>query len=161
MILAEKLLIYSTLSCLLVLLTYAMLIYFFTMPFVWFSILSTGVAICGISHMLNLYVDQTYQMDKLDHYYTELHKEEPNWSAVALKSSVGILYFFAFIYLCCVCRYFKDIRTSVGVLSTSSTIVFKNIYVILVPFFAGILLLAWLAFWATSFILLLSTGNIT
>ena len=140
---------------------YAVLIYFMTMPFVWFSIFATGIGIVGLSYLLNLYVDERFKMNKFDLYYEEVGKDSPNWTALALKSSVGVLWALAVIYFCCVCCHARDIRISVSVLSTSSTIMFQNMFVVLVPLVSGCLLLAWMAWWLYCFMYLISTGKIT
>lgn len=130
------------------------------MPFVWFSIIASGVSIVGLSYLLNHYVNDKYGMDS-NLFRKEFEKEDPNYTAIALKSSVPLLWLFALIYFVCVCCHIRNIKVSVRILSTSSVIMFKNLYVIFIPLLSLIFVLTWLSFWLGGFMFLLSAGEIT
>jgi len=159
MIEARALFVYCILSCIGIMVAYSFLIYFMTMPFVWISILATGAGIIGLSYLLNHYVNMKYS--GISSFVDNLQSEEPNWTALALKSSVGLLWLFATIYFCCVFCHIADIRISVLVLATSAKVMLKNLYLILIPVISSLFVLAWFAWWSYNFMYLLSTGSIT
>jgi len=75
---------YCIFSCLGVLVVYALLMNYLTMPFVWVSLIATGLGVIGLSYVLHQYVTDTYGMGKIQVYLEEVSKEDPNWTAVAL-----------------------------------------------------------------------------
>ena len=95
--------IYTLISCLAILLAYSILIYYLPKPFIWITIITTGVGIVGLSYILNHYVNIKYS--GIESYLENLQSEEPNYMALTMKSSVAVLWLFAAIYFTCVFCY--------------------------------------------------------
>ena len=81
---AKHLFIYCIISCLVLLLLYAVVIYSMTMSFVWMTIVTTGLGIVGLSYLLMKYNDKEYKLSGASIYFAEFQKEDPNWTAIAL-----------------------------------------------------------------------------
>ena len=139
-------------------LVYSLLISFMTGPFIWVTIITTGVGFVGLSYILNHYVNLKYS--GIDSYIENLQSEEPNYMAIAMKSSVGLLWIFAAIYFTCVFCHISNIRISTLVLGTTSQIVLRNFYVLLIPAICTVKVVMWCVWWAYGLMYLLSTGEI-
>lgn len=129
-----------------------------TKTFIWISIIATGVGIIGLSYLLNHYVNIKYS--GIESYVENLQSEEPNFMAIAMKSSVAVLWLFAALYFGCIFCHIQNIRISTLVLGTSSQIVLRNIYILLIPAICSIKVMLWVVWWAYGFMYLLSTGNV-
>lgn len=64
-------------------------------------------------------------------------------------------------YLICLACMWKNIKISIAILKTTSTIVMKNVRILLIPFVEAIMVVGWTFFWLYSFFMLVSTGKIT
>jgi len=133
------------------------MIYYFTGIVVWVSIISTGFGILALAMLVKSYRSKHYG----------LHRQTAKGQALAdqntgkaLRFVVYGLYGLTGAYFLAICCLWKNIAVSVAVLKTSAVIIFKNLRILLMPFFSALCLLTWCIYWATTFGYLLSTGQI-
>lgn len=154
------------LTCLLITIGYAFLIYKLTGIFVWTSVIATGLGIFLLAFMLDRHnrknkgslegVKAQKQAGQSGNKIKAKDKTQDRIQIlVYVIYGVGVLFF---IGLCCL---WKNLSIAIAVLKTSSVIVMRNIRMLFMPFLSSLFIVLWTSFWISMFILLISSAKIT
>lgn len=147
--------IYCFISCILVTVLYAFIVYYATGLLVWACIIATGVGFCAISYSLQAHYTFKYGSESILFKSGALEKTYEDEGFLTLVYSFYALTAAYFILICCL---FSNIAVSVAVLKTSAVIMIRNFRVLLLPFLSSIILFSWAIFWFYGALHLLSTG---
>ena len=115
---AKMVFFYCFLTCFVVTMLYACMIYYFAGLVVWLSIISTGLGIFGLAYLLNNYHNDMYGADSPN---LDTETQEQNYGK-AVKAGVYVLLALGLAYFIALCFLFDNIAVSVAVLKTSSVI---------------------------------------
>ena len=147
--------LYTFITCIIVTILYALIIYGATALIVWVSIIATGVGILALAVFVRSYHGSHYAGDDV-----AIEKKESSYASI-VKWTEYALWALAVIYLCCVCCMYKNIAISIGILKTASMVIIRNIRMLFVPFASQIFLFCWCILWLYDFGWLISSGKIT
>ena len=95
----------------------------------------------------------------VNNYRNEIN-EKYTLNDIYFKGSIAMLWVAVIIYFTCIYKYIKDIRVAAKILSTASSIIVKNVYMMPLAFVSAALLILWTVCWLYCFVYLISTGEI-
>ena len=144
--LASHIIIYCIASCMGVIMVYLLLMQQNPIPFVSISMVTIGVGVIALTLFVSNYRNEINEKYTLDESY--------------FKGTIAMIWVALIIYFSCIFNYIKDIRIAGRILSTASTIIVKNSYMIPVAFVSAGFLIIWIVYWLYCFIYLISTGEI-
>jgi hypothetical protein len=149
---AKKVYLYCLGTCLVVAITYNILLRFFAKPIIWLSIVGTAGGLLALGLFLQDYWNKNYAPDAGKNYSESIGK--------ILKAGYIIAYTAFGLFTCAILCMYRNIKVSVAVLQTASVIIVRNIQTLIVPFFALISICGYIIGWLYGLGYLLSRANV-
>ena len=143
---ASNLVVYTSVTCILIFFAYSFFIYHFTGLLILVSIALVLLGIFFLVLKLQQYQEIKYGPD-------ELHNQGAKFIYFLEFCTVAL-----FILLACL---YKDIKVSIAVLKTAGDVIVRNFMILFVPLVSTLINIAWTSLWLTNFGYLLSCGEIS
>lgn len=154
------------LTCIVITIFYAFLIYKLTGLFVWTSVIAVGLGIFLIAFLLDRHnrknkgsIEEFKKSKEAGEDSEKIKARDKTQQRIQIV--VYVIYGLGIGFFLALCCLWKNMAIAIAVLKTSSVIVMRNIRMLLMPFVSSIFIVGWTFVWISMFILLISSAKIT